>query len=141
VYLQVQEEDPETIYYYLAEPNMDVGEVDELGFRYPFTAIGRRLGFALMALHSRVRNQAWRDAASQRLRRWQEDFDDVLHEIPAEERRTTPPASVYKAPEYPVHPRSPYLLRTWPLILSGNQGAVLSFHSTSSSSDGSVHDF
>jgi hypothetical protein len=140
VYLQVQEEDPETVYYYLAEPNMDVGEVDELGFRYPFTAIGRMLGFALMALHSRVRNQAWRDAASQRLRRWQEDFDDVLHEIPAEERRATPPASVYKAPAYPVHPRSPYLLRTRPLILSGDQGAVLSIHSTSSSSDGSMHD-
>jgi hypothetical protein len=30
---------------------MDVGEADELGFRYPFTAIARMLGFGLMALH------------------------------------------------------------------------------------------
>lgn len=47
VYLRVMEDDPTTAYYYLAEPKMDVGEADELGFHYPFTAIARMLGFGL----------------------------------------------------------------------------------------------
>jgi hypothetical protein len=64
VYLRVLEDDPTTVYYYLAEPRMDVGITSEFGFRYPFTAIGRMLGFRLMALQSRVRDQAWRDSAS-----------------------------------------------------------------------------
>ena len=106
---------------------MDVGEADELGFRYPFTAIARMLGFGLMALHSRVRDQAWRDSASQLLYQWNEDSEDVIHDIPNDERRATPPASVYNPPAYPVHPRSPYLLRTRPLVLSNDIGPATSF--------------
>jgi hypothetical protein len=76
------------------------------------------LAFGRMALHSRVRNQAWRDRASRLLYHWNEDFEDIIHSIPTGERFATPPASVYKPPAYPVHPRSPYLLRTRPLALS-----------------------
>jgi Phosphotransferase enzyme family len=137
VYLRVIEDDPTTVYYYLAEPKMDVGEDSELGFRYPFTAIARMLGFGLMALHSRVRNQAWRDMASQSLYRWNEDFEDVIHSIPNDERLATPPASLYKPPAYPVHQRSPYLLRIRPLALTNDDGPVKSFISESSS-DGST---
>jgi hypothetical protein len=140
VYLRVLEDDPTTAYYYLAEPKMDVGEADQLGFRYPFTAIARMLGFGLMALHSRVRDQAWRDSASQLLYHWNEDFEDIIHNIPTEERHATPPASVYKPPAYPVHPRSPYLLRTRPLTLSHDAGLATSFMSENSSSDGSLGD-
>jgi hypothetical protein len=138
VYLRVMEDDPTTVYYYLTEPKMDVGDGDELGFRYPFTAIGRMLGFGLMALQSRVRDQAWRDRASQLLYRWNEDFEDIIHEIPPDERRATPPASVYKPPAYPVHPRSPYLLRSQPLTLSFDADPDQSFIAESSSSDGSI---
>jgi hypothetical protein len=81
VHLRVMEDDPTTAYYYLAEPKMDTGEVDEQGFRYPFTAIARMLGFGLMALHSRIRHQAWRERASQLLYHWNEDFGDISHSI------------------------------------------------------------
>ena len=138
VYLRVLEEDPLTAYYYLAEPKMDVGECDDFGFRYPFTAIGRMLGFGLMALHSRVRGQAWRDRASQLLYRWDEDFEDIVHEVPPDERRVTPPASVYKPPAYPVHLRSPYLLRSKSLTLSFDTYLDKSLTAESSPSDGSV---
>jgi hypothetical protein len=140
VYLRVMDDDPTTVYYYLAEPKMDVGDADELGFRYPFTAIARMLGFGLMALHSRVRDQAWRNRASQLLYQWNEDFEDIIHNIPTDERRATPPASAYKPPAYPVHPRSPYLLRTRPLTLSHDAGPATSFMSETSSSDGSFGD-
>jgi hypothetical protein len=95
------------------------------------------LGFTLMALQSCVRDQAWRDRASRMLYRWNEDFEDIIHQIPPDERRATPPASVYKPPAYPVHPRSPYLLRSQPLALSFDADPVQSFLSESSSSNGS----
>jgi hypothetical protein len=79
VYLQVLEGDPEIAYYHLTEPRLDVGEADELGFRYPFTAVGQLVGFSLMSLHSPVRDQAWRDGASKLLGQWHEDLEDVLH--------------------------------------------------------------
>ena len=50
VFLRVLEDDPTTVYYYLAEPKMDVGQPDDLGFRYPFIAISRVLSFCLLAL-------------------------------------------------------------------------------------------
>lgn len=137
VYLRVMEDDPTTVYYHLAEPKMDVGETGELGFRYPFTAVARMLGFGLMALPSRVRDQAWRNRASQLLYHWSGDFEDIIYQIPADERRATPPASVYKPPTYPVHPRSPYLLRTRLPTLSFDTGPAVSFMSENSSSDGS----
>ena len=54
VYLRVLKDDPETVYYYLTEPQLDVVPADPAGFRYPFTAVSRLLGFCLMALHSPV---------------------------------------------------------------------------------------
>jgi hypothetical protein len=48
-----------------------------------------------MALQSRVRDQAWRYWASQLLYRWIENFEDIIHQIPVDERRATPPASIY----------------------------------------------
>ena len=56
VFLRVREEDPETIYYYLTEPKLDVANGDDFGFRYPFTAVSRLFSFTLMAMHSDVRS-------------------------------------------------------------------------------------
>ena len=52
VYLRVDKDDPETAYYYLAEPRLDVNETDEFRFRYSFMAIERLLAFTLMMMHS-----------------------------------------------------------------------------------------
>ena len=139
VYLRIDEDDPETVCYYLAEPRLDVGDADEFGFRYPFTAIGRLLAFTLMAMHSPQRSQAWRSEATQSLHVWNEDFEDVLHKISPEERRATPPSSVYKPPTYPVDVGSPCLTRKRALASLG-EVVNLSFQSTSSSSEGSGYE-
>lgn len=98
VFLRVREDDPQIVYYYLAEPVLDVIDDGVTGFRYPFTAIGRTVGFSLMALQSNIRDQAWRDAASRQLPVWNEDFNNILQNISPIERRATPPASCYKPP-------------------------------------------
>ena len=100
MFLRIDEDEPETVYYYLTEPRLDLGEEDEFGFRYPFTAIARMLAFTLMAMHSLQRSQAWRNEAAQSLHVWNEDFEDILHQISPEERRATPPSSVYKPPTW-----------------------------------------
>jgi len=64
-----------------------------------------------MAFDSMMRNQEWRSRTAAQVREWNCDFEDVVHEIPMEERHQTPPASVYKGPRYPINPRSPYNLR------------------------------
>ena len=138
VFLRVDDEDPETVYYYLAEPRLDVGREDEFGFRYPFTAIGRLLAFTLMAMHSEQRSQAWRTGAAKSLHMWNENFEDVLHQISPEERRATPPSSIYKPPSYPVDLGSPCITRRRAMAAQSAEVIHSSFQSTSSSSGDSV---
>ena len=140
VFLRVEEDDPETVYYYLAEPRLDVAGVDECGFRYPFTAIARLLAFTLMTMHAPQRSQAWRKQAANSLHVWEEDFEDVLHQISPEERRATPPSSVYRPPTYPVDLGSPCLTRKRALAEQTADPVNMSFQSTSSSSEGSVRE-
>ena len=119
VYLRIKENDPETVYYYLAEPRLDVGEADEFGFRYPFTAIERLLAFILTAIHSPQRSQAWRNKVTHSLYIWNEDFKDILHKITLEKRRATPTSSIYKPPTYSVDVGSPCLIRKRVVTLYG----------------------
>jgi hypothetical protein len=63
VFLRVQEDEAHTLYYHLAEPNIEAeaqSEVDILLFR---TAVGQTLTFCLMALDSKPRGQKWRNHA------------------------------------------------------------------------------
>jgi hypothetical protein len=140
VFLRIDEDDPQTVYYYLTEPRLDVGEADEFGFHYPFTAIARLLAFTLMAMHSSQRSQAWRNEVARSLHVWHEDFEDVLHQLTPEERRATPPSYIYKPPTYPVDLGSLYLTRRRARAAQGGEAANLSFYSTTSSSDGSGND-
>ena len=140
VFLRIDEDDPQTVYYYLTEPRLDVGEADEFGFHYPFTGIARLLAFTLMAMHSSQRSQAWRNEAAKSLHVWHEDFEDSLNQLTPEERRATPPSSVYKPPTYPVNLGSPCLTRKRARAAQGGEDANLSFHSTTSSSGGSGND-
>ncbi|PYI30276.1 hypothetical protein BP00DRAFT_437024 [Aspergillus indologenus CBS 114.80] len=114
VMLWIDEEDPTTLHYYVADPNKDVTpELDHgLGFRYPYTAIGNRLALTLLAHSLPQRPQVWRNNAIKQLSKWEVDFEEVLRLIPESERKQTPPGSTYRAPRYPVNPRSPYLLRS-----------------------------
>ncbi|KIX92010.1 uncharacterized protein Z520_12281 [Fonsecaea multimorphosa CBS 102226] len=136
VYLRVLEDDPATVYYYLTEPQLDVVPTDPNGFRYPFTAVSRLLGFCLMAMHSPVRSQSWRQSALKKLHLWVEDFEEILRQIPDDERHQSPHGSEYSSPQYPVDPRSPSLLRKRKLILErDDEHGAASFRSDSSSED------
>lgn len=84
---------------------------DDLGFRFPYTAVGYQLGLTLLALRSTQRSQAWRNDAMRRLPKWDIDFEKLLRSIPIEERKRKPPDLSYRGPRYPINPRSPYLFR------------------------------
>ena len=65
---------------------------------------------------------------------WTEDFEDVLYDIPDEDRRDSPEGSLYSSPGYPIDPRSPYLTRSRQLLDCTRDEPVLrSFGSDSSS--------
>jgi hypothetical protein len=126
VMLWVREDDPTTLHYCLLNPSLDAAPEtdDDLGFRYPFTAVGNRLALTLLALRFPQRSQIWRNNAMNNLHRCDADFEDILRLIPELERKQTPPGSIYRAPHYPVNPRSPYLLRSRRLPAGCNDGAL-----------------
>ena len=113
VMLRVPEDDPSTLHYCLVEPSKDAepDADDDLGFRFPYTAVGYQLGLTLLACQSGQRSQSWRNDAMERLPRWDIDFGTVLKSILREDRRKSPRDSSYRGPTYPINPRSPYLMR------------------------------
>jgi hypothetical protein len=63
VFLLIKKAEPHTLYYHLAEPNIEAeaqSDVDSLLCR---TAVSQTLTFCLMALESKPRNQKWRNHA------------------------------------------------------------------------------
>ncbi|KGY15451.1 hypothetical protein PABG_11764 [Paracoccidioides brasiliensis Pb03] len=73
ILLHVPYDDPSTLYYFLCEPNLDLG-IDD--------------------------NGEWRNAARAQLHIWKTSFDYTLSEIPEEELRLAPPDSEYSSSEY-----------------------------------------
>ena len=84
VQLWVPFDDPSTLYYDLCEPNLDV-DVDARGFQGPKTEIEKVLCLCLMSFHSRLRDQAWRNAARAQLPIWKTSFDHTRSQIPTKE--------------------------------------------------------
>ena len=110
VFLLVKEDEPHTLYYHLAEPNIEaeaLAEVDILPCR---TAVAQTLTFCLMALNSKPRGQKWRNHALETACRAVIDDEAILRQIPVEEKTLTPPPSVFHARIHPFK-RSPIMLR------------------------------
>ncbi|CRG92859.1 hypothetical protein PISL3812_09932 [Talaromyces islandicus] len=99
VFLHITEHEPETLHYFLAEPNLDVQAMSDQGdytWMYtPVTAIGRLLALCLMSLDIPTRSQRWRSDKIPQLHTWEVDFETILKEIPDDEKRSTPPGSEY----------------------------------------------
>jgi hypothetical protein len=96
VFLYVDEDDPETLYYALTEPNMDVNAAgDQMWVQYPITAVSRMCSFTLMSLKQTPRNQIWRNNAISQLRTWEVDFEYILSQISDSEIHSSPPGSEY----------------------------------------------
>jgi hypothetical protein len=61
VFLQVTEDELHTLYYHLAEPNIEAEAQSEADILLCRTAVGQTLTFCLLALDSKPRSQKWRN--------------------------------------------------------------------------------
>ncbi|KAL5328001.1 hypothetical protein ACEPPN_005707 [Leptodophora sp. 'Broadleaf-Isolate-01'] len=110
VFLQVKEDEPYTLYYHLAEPNIEAEAQSEVDILLCRTAVGQALTFCLIALDSKPRSQKWRNHALETACRAVIDHEAILRQVPAEEKTLTPPPSVFHARIHPFK-RSPIMLR------------------------------
>jgi len=110
VFLQLKEDEPHTLYYHLAEPNIEAEAQSEVDILLCRTAVSQTLTFCLMALDSKPRSQKWRNHTLETAYRAVIDYEAILQQIPAEEKTLTPPPSVFHARIHPFR-RSPIMLR------------------------------
>ncbi|KAK2468341.1 hypothetical protein H9L39_19987 [Fusarium oxysporum f. sp. albedinis] len=114
VFLKVDWDEPETLYYHLAEPGPEVAAHPS---NLPIcTAVGQYLAFTLMALGSpgerRENSQEERLKAMKNLKTWAEDFESTLRSIPENERSASSDYSPGHEPTtYKDVDRSPALSR------------------------------
>ncbi|KAJ9413848.1 hypothetical protein QL093DRAFT_2503287 [Fusarium oxysporum] len=114
VFLKVDWDEPETLYYHLAEPGPEVSA--HPNNVHICTAVGQYLAFTLMALGSpgerRGNRQEERLKAMKNLKTWAEDFESTLRSIPENERSTSSDYSPGHEPTtYKDVDRSPALPR------------------------------
>ncbi|KAJ9211285.1 hypothetical protein DTO166G4_7118 [Paecilomyces variotii] len=99
VLLRVPHDDPGTLYYFLCDPN---SEVDlEIEATLANTSVARTLCLCLMAFHSPVRGQEWRNSVRPDIPIWKTSFDHTRSHIPKDEFRQLPLNSDSTAPEFP----------------------------------------
>ena len=110
VFLWIKENEPHTLYYHLAEPNIEAEAQDEIDILLCRTAVSQTLTFCLLALDSKPRSQSWRNRTLETAGRAVIDHEAILRQMPAEEKALTPPPSVFHARIYPFE-RSPIMLR------------------------------
>ncbi|KAG0156375.1 hypothetical protein PDIDSM_3553 [Penicillium digitatum] len=99
ILLRVPYDDPSTVYYFFCDPN------SEQSLQEPKTSIARVLCLCLMAFHSPVRGQEWRNTVQSRLHLWTTSFDHALSQTPKEVLQQISPQSDSTDPEY-VSPES-----------------------------------
>jgi len=58
VFLWIEENEPHTLYYHLAEPNIEAEAQDEIDILLCRTAVSQTLTFCLLALDSKPRSQS-----------------------------------------------------------------------------------
>ncbi|KAK2666719.1 hypothetical protein RAB80_017836 [Fusarium oxysporum f. sp. vasinfectum] len=114
VFLKVDWDVPETLYYHLAEPGPEV--LAHPNNLHVCTAVGQYLAFTLMALGSpgerRETRQEERLKAMENLKTWAEDFESTLRSIPENERSASSDYSPGHEPTtYKDVDRSPALPR------------------------------
>ncbi|KAF4467396.1 hypothetical protein FALBO_5729, partial [Fusarium albosuccineum] len=124
VFLRIDWDEPETLYYHLAEPGPEASAHPN-NFHI-CTAVGQYLAFTLMALGSpgerREHGQEGRRRATDNLKKWAEDFETTLRSIPQDERWASPEDSPgYQPTTYKDVDRSPYLLRRRKRRVAGGQ--------------------
>ncbi|KAJ5489170.1 hypothetical protein N7539_004060 [Penicillium diatomitis] len=99
VLLRVPHDDPGTLYYFLCDPNSEVDM--EMEATLANTSVARTLCLCLMAFHSPVRGQEWRNSVRPDIPIWKTSFDHTRSHIPKDEFRQLPLNSDSTAPEFP----------------------------------------
>jgi hypothetical protein len=94
VFLQLKEGELYTLYYHLAEPNIEAA-AEEPDIILCRTAVSQTLTFCLMVLNSKPRNQKWRNHALETAYKVVIDPEAILQQIPAEDKTLTPLPSVF----------------------------------------------
>ncbi|KAJ5111776.1 hypothetical protein NUU61_001406 [Penicillium alfredii] len=113
VFFHVPESDPETLLYFLAEPNLDVESMGQADWRRePVTAVGRMLALCLMSLTAPVRSQAWRNGAVGNVHTWTADVQQPAARGPALRSRTRSEAPQEPAPVFSPTPGAAASSRT-----------------------------
>ncbi|KAJ5562930.1 hypothetical protein N7535_002623 [Penicillium sp. DV-2018c] len=99
VLLRVPRDAPGTLYYFLCDPNSELGP--EVGYSSPLqkTSIARALCLCLMAFRSAARDQEWRNSMRQVLPTWDTRFDDTRSQVPGAVLQLLHSDSTH--PEYP----------------------------------------
>ena len=93
VFLRVEENDPETVYYRLCIPREEVGEEtgwqpdSDQGNRLHLTAVSQVSAFCLQAVETKPRSQDWQEKARDKLHTWKVNVEAILDEIPETERK------------------------------------------------------
>ncbi|KAJ5608657.1 hypothetical protein N7528_009224 [Penicillium herquei] len=83
ILLRVPHDDPGTLHYFLCDPNSEVDVETEATLTN--TSIARTLCLCLMAFHSPVRGQEWRNSVRPDIPIWKTSFDHTRSLIPKDE--------------------------------------------------------
>jgi hypothetical protein len=99
VFLHISFNEPDMVYYYLAEPNPGVDSIIDYASASDewlhHTAVRQVLAFCVLPLKEEIRPQSWWRQLLMDLPRWNVDFEKVLREIPEDLRHATPSVSEY----------------------------------------------
>jgi len=113
VFLKIDWEEPDTLYYHLAEPKSEAAA--HPNNLQSCAAVGQYLAFSLVALgppgQRREHGQDERERVKRTLRTWAEDFETTLRSIPADERQAPDTSSSYAPTTYSTFDRSPLVKR------------------------------
>ncbi|KAI4176838.1 MAG: hypothetical protein LQ346_007765 [Caloplaca aetnensis] len=117
IFLYVRESEPDTVYFYHADPRAEVEEEQRSSGEFPHdcTAIGQLLSFCLMAQSIQLYPQTWRFNVLTRGLRWTYSEAEAEHRIPTEAAAFDRPQSAHKTRDAisKIY-RSPHLLRFRP---------------------------
>ncbi|OAA38314.1 Protein kinase-like domain protein [Metarhizium rileyi] len=116
VFLKIDWTNPETLYYHLAVPSVEVAaQTNDANY---CTAVAQYLAFTLLAIDGlgmRSHTQDERDRATKELNKWEVSFDLIYRSIPEEDRCFLSDSSPdYQPPTYGNVDRSPIRPRKQP---------------------------
>ncbi|PLB40420.1 uncharacterized protein BDW47DRAFT_101086 [Aspergillus candidus] len=90
VLLRVPHDKPSTLYYFLCDPDSDMDSDGDYITNLSKTSVARVLCLCLMAFHSSIRGQEWRNHVNPDLHIWRTSFDHTRSQIPRKELQQIP---------------------------------------------------